>query len=80
MRGSVSSDGSVNVAIELDSVNTLIEVRNERVREMLFETVNFPLAKITAKVEAALFQKVIDGGKAVGIVTLYDMVMHYMHQ
>ncbi len=23
---------------------------------------------------------VIDGGKAVGIVTLYDMVMHYMHQ
>lgn len=76
LSGSVSADGSANVVIELDSVNTLIEIRNERIRKMLFETANFPLAKITAKVDADTLQKVIEGGKALSLDIPVSVSLH----
>lgn len=76
LKGAVSSDGLVALTIELDSVNTLIEIRNERVRNMLFESANFPLAKIAAHVDAAVLQAIVEAGK---IVTLDIPVTVSLH-
>lgn len=54
LTGSVADDGLARVVIELDSVESLIPIRNERMRKMLFDTQNFPLATITAVVPPAL--------------------------
>ena len=51
LSGSVEPDGTVAVAIDLASVDTGIDIRNQRMRDMLFEVANFPDAKLTAKID-----------------------------
>ncbi|GAB5412474.1 MAG: YceI family protein [Congregibacter sp.] len=50
MAGAIADDGATQVAIDLDSVETLIPIRNQRLRELLFETVRFPAANLSAAV------------------------------
>lgn len=52
--GGIDDDGGVQLLIDLDSVETLIPIRNQRLRELLFETVRFPAATLTAAVPAEL--------------------------
>ena len=54
MSGSIADDGQVKVSLMLDSVETLIPIRNERMREFLFKTTNYQEATLTAKVDPAL--------------------------
>ncbi|MCH7670655.1 MAG: YceI family protein [Proteobacteria bacterium] len=51
LSGSIDDAGEVKIAIELASVNTMIQIRNERMQAMLFETNLFPDATITGKVD-----------------------------
>jgi len=51
MAGSISEDGRVEVSLMLDSVETLIPIRNERMREFLFKTARYEEATLTAKVD-----------------------------
>lgn len=51
LSGEIEADGSVEVVIELASVNTLIPIRNERMQAMLFETNLFPQATISAEID-----------------------------
>jgi polyisoprenoid-binding protein YceI len=60
--GFIGDAGNVQLTISLDSVETLITVRNERIRELLFETAKFPSAQMTAKVEPALLAEAAKGG------------------
>ena len=53
LSGSIDDDGSVEITIELVSVNTLIDIRNERMQNMLFETNLFPEARITGDIDLA---------------------------
>ena len=62
LAGFIGATGKIQLAINLDSVDTLIEVRNERMRELLFETVKFPTAKITAQTDPRLLAEVASGG------------------
>ncbi len=59
--GSVDVDGSANLTIELDSVQTNIDIRNERMRTYLFETDKFPLATINTKMNLAQFATMKNG-------------------
>lgn len=61
LQGSVGKDGKVQLVISLDSVETLIAIRNERMREMLFETVTFPTASVSAAVAPELLATLADG-------------------
>ncbi len=61
LNGTIANDGSVQISIELASVNTMIDIRNERMREMLFETSLFPNASITAKVDLAAITAMAPG-------------------
>lgn len=54
MQGSMDADGQVTVAMMLDSVETLIPIRNERVREILFKTTDYKEARLTAKIDPKL--------------------------
>ncbi|MDG2047639.1 MAG: YceI family protein [Halioglobus sp.] len=62
LSGFIAATGKVQIAINLNSVQTLVEVRNERMRELLFETVAFPAAQITANVDPAMLAAAVDSG------------------
>ncbi|MEO1242149.1 MAG: YceI family protein [Pseudomonadota bacterium] len=51
MQGTVSQTGEAEITISLDSVETNIDIRNERMREFLFETDKFPTATIAAAID-----------------------------
>lgn len=53
MTGGMDDMGQVSVSISLDSVDTAIELRDERMREMLFETDQYGTATVSATVDAA---------------------------
>ena len=50
--GNITSEGLVNVIIDLDSVDTKIPIRNERMRNLFFETKLFPSATFSAQIPA----------------------------
>ena len=55
LRGGIDRRGNVAVAIFLQSVDTLIPIRDERMRELLFETATFPAARnLTAVIDPAV--------------------------
>jgi hypothetical protein len=49
LSGSVGADGHARVVIQLASVDTLIPIRDERMREVLFKTDLFPTATADAR-------------------------------
>ena len=53
LSGAVDEAGVATVNIELASVDTLIPIRDERMREMLFETDLFPTATVRAQIDPA---------------------------
>jgi polyisoprenoid-binding protein YceI len=54
MAGSIDDAGHVKASMMLDSVETLIPVRNERMREFLFKTADYKDATLTARIDPAL--------------------------
>ena len=60
--GYIGKNGNVQLSIDLDSVETLIPIRNERMRELLFETTSFPNATVAAEVDPAVLAEVASGG------------------
>lgn len=53
VEGAVSKDGDANIKIDLNSIETHIDLRNVRMRFLLFETFKFPYAEITARLDKA---------------------------
>jgi hypothetical protein len=49
--GELSSGGNASVTIQLASVDTLIPVRDERMRELLFQTNLFPTASLSTNID-----------------------------
>lgn len=49
LHGSIQPDGTAEVRIKLESVDTGVDLRNVRMRFLFFETYKYPLAIITAK-------------------------------
>jgi len=47
LSGSIESDGNVSVTIDLGSVETNIPIRNERMKNMLFEVASYAKANIS---------------------------------
>lgn len=56
LSGSVTKSGQLLLNVDLASVDTKVSVRDERMREMLFETVQYPRAKLTALLERSVLQ------------------------
>jgi polyisoprenoid-binding protein YceI len=77
--GFISAQGKVQVGIDLDSVDTLIDIRNERMRAMLFETGKFPVANISAQLDADTLKAATEGGPVTAEVEL-TVSMHGLEQ
>jgi OOP family OmpA-OmpF porin len=61
LTGTVSPDGDANVKIDLVSVASGIDVRDVRMRFILFETYKFPEADISAKIDMNALRGVMTG-------------------
>ncbi|PLW70811.1 YceI family protein [Pseudohalioglobus lutimaris] len=60
--GYIGEEGHVQVTVNLDSVETLIPIRNERMRAMLFNTAEFPAANVSARLDPAVLAEAALGG------------------
>ncbi len=52
--GTIDPSGKAEVKVQLESVDTGIDLRNVRMRFLFFETYKFPVATITAKIDPAV--------------------------
>ncbi len=52
LTGSVSETGVASLSVDLNSVDTGIEIRDQRMRDLLFETTLHPQAEVSLKVDA----------------------------
>ena len=50
--GSITDDGNIAIEIDLASVETRVDIRNQRMRELFFEVANHPVALITGQLSA----------------------------
>ena len=72
--GSLSDSGKLSVAVDLSSVNTAIDIRNERMQEMLFNVTKFAQATFEASLPESMMNLQIGdvvNGKVNGILTLH---------
>ena len=65
LKGSVDNSGKVAFNIELASVNTNIGIRDDRMKEHLFNTKLFPSATFTSQLDMAAFKKIAVGKTAI---------------
>jgi polyisoprenoid-binding protein YceI len=52
LEGEVDDNGKAEVRVLLDSVNTNVAIRDERMRKIVFQTEKFPAATVSAQVPA----------------------------
>ena len=75
VEGGVSKDGRATVKIELGSIDTGIDLRNVRMRFLLFETFKYPHAEIFAQLNKARLQG-LTPGNSVHYPLLLNVNMH----
>ncbi len=61
LRGQIDDQGQATLTLMLDSVETLVPIRNERMREILFETANFKEATLKAKLDPRMLSELAPG-------------------
>ncbi len=79
MSGSVNPEGKAQIALMLDSVETMIPIRNERMRQFLFETTQYQKAILEAKVDPAQIDA-IAVGSASDVVVEGNLSLHGQSQ
>lgn len=62
LSGFITPEGRGQIDITMDSVETLIPIRNERMRDVLFKTAEHPMAKVRARMEPEVLASLLDGG------------------
>lgn len=68
LAGGLNEAGEFELVIDLESVNTGIDIRDSRMREFLFDVVEFPKANINAKVDPAFVDSLAVGqSKVLGV-------------
>ena len=73
--GGISANGSANIAIDLNSVETHIDIRNERMKTMLFETAMFPTAVVSTSVDAVQLEG-LQVGEMIGVPVELSIDLH----
>ncbi len=54
--GNVAADGAAVFEIDLATVSTGVDIRDERMRDVFFEVANHPTATVTAQLDPAAFE------------------------
>lgn len=66
LSGSISEAGAASLVIDLASVDTKIEIRNERMRDLVFQVAQFPSATVSVSVDAAALAALPVGAATTG--------------
>jgi len=61
LSGSVAPDGAALIEIDLASVETGVDIRNERMRDIFFEVADYPTATVSAQIDPAAFSTLAVG-------------------
>lgn len=71
--GSMSESGEVEVMIDLNSIDTKVPIRNERLNKLFFDSIKFPEAKVSAKIDNKALRKIKSVGRmsVPASITLY---------
>jgi OmpA-OmpF porin, OOP family len=77
LQGAVSPDGDAKVTIDLTSVSSGIDVRDVRMRFLLFETYKYPNAEVTAKLDMNRLRDVLTTTRIVYPLT-FTLALHGM--
>ncbi|MHA7820861.1 MAG: YceI family protein [Erythrobacter sp.] len=56
LSGNVAADGAATIEIDLSSVSTGVDIRDERMRDILFVVADNPNATVTAQIDPASFE------------------------
>lgn len=75
LAGSLGNDGAFTVDIALDSVDTGIEIRDERMRDLLFQTERYPRARLSARLDMAQLEA-IGPGEQGAVTTEAELNLH----
>jgi len=59
--GGLSDNGALAVTIDLASVETRVDIRNQRMREVFFEIADYPKATVTAQLDAQELAQLASG-------------------
>jgi outer membrane protein OmpA-like peptidoglycan-associated protein/polyisoprenoid-binding protein YceI len=76
LHGDISPDGVASVTISLDSVDTGIDLRNVRLRFLLFETFKFPEAVVTMRLNPADLRDLPSQHRVTLKAAKYDLSLH----
>ena len=57
----MSETGKAEITVQLDSLDTNNEIRDERMKEHLFDTATYPAAKVTANLDMSQFEALAIG-------------------
>ena len=52
----MSAQGAASVEIDLATVETKVDIRNERMRDVFFQVADYPTAIVTAQIDPAAFE------------------------
>ena len=75
LSGTVTEAGEVEVRVALDSVETNIGIRNERMKKLLFEVGLYPEAVITAQLDPAVMVAAASGA-GVSVTAMLQIDLH----
>ncbi|MEO1731285.1 MAG: YceI family protein [Pseudomonadota bacterium] len=56
LSGSVTAEGAASLEIDLATIETKVDIRNERMRDIFFDVAQFPTASVTAQIDPAAFE------------------------
>ena len=63
LHGKVERNGRAHLRIEMDSVNSAVPLRDERMRDVLFDFKHFPEAQITAQIDLQPINDLANGAQ-----------------
>ena len=75
LNGTISEDGSAVLEIDLASVNTQVETRDERMKKSLFDVTKFPVAAITTHIDMKKIKK-LDVGEEISMEIKGAVALH----
>ncbi len=79
LAGEIGDDGRATLDIQLNSVDTSIEIRDQRMQEILFEVANYPLASVSIDTDMRMLENLSVGESRNNSVT-YTLNLHGMSQ
>jgi polyisoprenoid-binding protein YceI len=73
--GSLNKKGQLKVSIDLSTVETQVDIRNQRMRDLFFEVMQYPEAVVTAQLDMQELAQV-ESGAPLELVKPFTLSLH----